>query len=65
MVKLFCDHCLTEIAVDEPRRFVSSRDVYGNYHGPGKDLCEKCWRERELLHAQLDRQFFRLDKEDR
>lgn len=57
MTKLFCDMCKSEIEPNAARELEAEWAIkysltgWKHYEG---DLCEKCFYEREELHAKLD-----------
>lgn len=57
MTKLFCDMCKSEIEPNAVRELDAEWAIrysptgWKHYEG---DLCEKCFYEREELHAKLD-----------
>ena len=64
MRKIYCDHCGRDITHDTTNtldhddcHYLFDKSVYV---GRGCELCDDCYAEREVLHAQLDLEFLHL-----
>ena len=64
-LKYYCDHCGKDMGKDYDS-LLYRKDVYfanGEFVGLGSVLCEDCHVLRIKLHANLDREFLKHEKE--